>query len=219
MSLSWRDPARLRRALVLCVLVGSREVAAQALAGGATAIQLRHKTLSGRDLCALGSALAELCAAAGALLLVNDRLDVALACGAGGVHLGQDDIPAGLARAVAGPGLVLGVSAATPAEAAAAQRAGADYLGTGPVYATGSKGDAGEPIGPAGLRRVAAASALPLVGIGGLDATNAGAAIAAGADGVAVISAVAAAPDLALAAAGLAAAVRAGLAARGAGRS
>jgi thiamine-phosphate pyrophosphorylase len=191
----WRDPAALRRALRLMVLVEDARVAAAALRGGATALQLRAKTLSTRDLCTAASALRALCARHGTLFLVNDRLDVALACGADGVHLGQDDLPPELARAVAGPNLVIGVSAATPEEAWAAARGGADYLGVGAVYATRTKADAGAPIGLDGLARVVAASTLPVVAIGGIGAEGAAAAVRAGAAGVAVVSAVAGAPD------------------------
>lgn len=181
---------------------------AAALRGGATAVQLRDKTASGRELHALARGLAELCAARGALFLVNDRLDVALACGADGVHLGLDDLPAAAARVIAGPDFVIGASAATPAEVAAAEAAGADYVGVGPVFATGSKGDAGEPIGPEGLAAVARSAGLPVVAIGGLGADNAHLALEAGAAGVAVISAVMGAVDVTGACERLAHAVR-----------
>lgn len=209
-------PAALRRALQVYVLTdrasarGRLEVdlVAAALAGGATAVQLRDKERPARELHALGRALADLCAARGALFVVNDRLDVALACGADGVHLGQDDLPAGAARAVAGPALVIGVSAATPDEAAAAADAGADYLGVGSVFATRTKADAGAPIGPEGLSRVARSTGLPVVAIGGLRPENAGLALSAGAAGVAAISAVISATDVAAECARLALSVR-----------
>lgn len=190
------------------------ELVAAALAGGATAIQLRAKDASARELCAFGTELVRLCAAHGALLVVNDRLDVALACGAGGVHLGQDDLPAERARLLAGEELVIGVSAATPAEAAAAEAAGADYLGVGAVFATASKPDAGSPIGLQGLAAVTRSTALPVVAIGGIAPDNAALAVAAGAVGVAAISAVLGAADVRAAAGRLAAAVRAGERAR-----
>lgn len=186
------------------------DVVAAALAAGATAIQLRDKHLAGRELCRLGDALVALCQRHGALCLINDRLDVALACAADGVHLGQEDLPADRARAIAGPGFVVGVSAGIPAEARAAAAAGADYIGTGSVFATGSKPDAGAPIGPKGLAEVARASALPVVAIGGIDARNASQAIAAGASGVAVISAVMRAPDPGAATRGILAALERG---------
>lgn len=188
------------RLMVLTDAVAARgrpilDVAGEALAGGATCIQLRDKGMGGRELCRLGEALAALCHARGALCLVNDRLDVALACGADGVHLGQDDLPVARARAVVGPDLIIGLSAATPEEARRAAADGADYLGTGAVFATASKADAGEPIGPGGLARVVAACPLPVVAIGGISAANAGAAVGAGAAGVAVIAAVMGADD------------------------
>ena len=186
------------------------EVAAAALGAGATAVQLREKTLGGRELCRLGDALVGLCRAHHALCLINDRLDIALACGADGVHLGPDDVSPDRARAIAGPDFVIGVSAGLPEEARRAAAAGADYVGTGAVFATGSKADAGDPIGPSGLARVVSACPLPVVAIGGISTANAGQAIAAGAVGVAVISAVMAAPDPAAATRALLAAIAGG---------
>ncbi len=209
------DRQRLASLLRLMVITDRRaagdrgvlDVVRLALAGGATAIQLRDKDLTGRDLCRLGDRLADLCRDSGALFIVNDRLDVALACGADGVHLGQDDLPVARARALMGAGHVIGISAPTPEEAQAGERDGADYLGVGAVFATSSKGDAGEPIGPAGLSRVVAACSLPAVAIGGVNASNAALAVTAGAVGVAVIAAVMAAADPQAAAARLLASV------------
>lgn len=184
------------------------ELVRQALAGGATAIQLREKKLPARDLVELGREIRKLTRAAGATFIVNDRLDVALAVEADGLHIGQEDLPARVARQLLGPGRILGVSTGTIAEARQAEADGADYLGVGSIFATGSKGDAGEPIGPAGLKVIRAAVTIPIVGIGGINSHNAAAVIAAGADGVAVISAVLGAPDVAAAARELAAAVR-----------
>ncbi len=129
-------------------------------------------------------------------LVVNDRVDVALAGGADGVHLGQDDLPAAAARALLGPDPLLGVSAATAEEAAAAERDGADYLGVGAIYATSTKADAGAPVGLARIGAVRRASALPIVAIGGITLDNAAATIRAGAAGVAVITAVTLADDM-----------------------
>lgn len=214
-SRGWGAP-RLRSALAVYVLTdpaaaGGRtevEVAAGVIAGGATALQLRAKGRSGRELCALGSCLGRLCRERGVLFVVNDRLDVALACGADGVHLGQDDVPVAAARAIGGDQLVIGASVATSEEAVAAWRAGANYLGVGALFATATKPDAGAPIGPAGLRGVAGSTPLPVVAIGGLRPENAGMAVAAGAAGVAAISAVVAAPDIEAATRRLASAVR-----------
>lgn len=188
---------------------GHLEVARAALAGGATLVQLRDKGATAAALFRLAAALLPLCRQAGVPLVVNDRLDVALAAGADGVHLGQDDLPAAEARRLLGPDRILGVSAATPAEARAAEQAGADYVGVGPVFPTATKPDAGEAVGLKALAAVRAAVAIPVLAIGGITAANAGAAVAAGADGVAVISAVSRAPDMAAAVRDLARAVAA----------
>lgn len=171
-----------------------------ALRGGTPSVQLRSKTASGREMVELARALLVETRTAGALLWVNDRLDVALAAGADGAHLGQDDVPLADARRIVPPGFLLGTSVATAAEARLAERTGADYLGAGAVYATASKADAGAPVGVERLREVTAAVRLPVVGIGGIDAENAAEVVAAGAAGVAVIRAVMHADDPAAAA-------------------
>jgi thiamine-phosphate pyrophosphorylase len=175
------------------------EIAAAAIRGGATAVQLRMKDAPARTLMETALSIAAECRDAGVAFIVNDRLDVALAAGAGGVHVGQDDLPADAARALLGPALLLGVSAATVEEAEAARRAGADYVGVGAVYATSTKGDAGAAVGLARVREIAEACPLPVVGIGGITVDNAGAVIRAGAAGVAVITAVTMAEDMAAA--------------------
>jgi thiamine-phosphate pyrophosphorylase len=169
-------------------------LAAAAAAGGATMLQLRAKRLGGRETAALAQ---RILAAAGAVpLVVNDRLDVALAIGAAGCHLGQSDLPIDAARRLAPPAFLLGGSAATPAEARRAADEGADYLGIGPIAATPSKADAAPPIGWDGFARVhAAAPHLPAAGIGGIDVALASGARAAGAAGIAVIAAVLGAAD------------------------
>jgi thiamine-phosphate diphosphorylase len=172
------------------------EVVRAALAGGAPMIQLRAKDASAREMAGLARRLLVETRAAGALFFVNDRVDVALAALADGAHIGADDLPLEAARAIVPPGFLLGRSVDSPAEAAAAARAGADYLGVGPVFATGSKADAGPVVGLEGVRAACeAAGDLPVVGIGGIDAGNAAAVAEAGAAGVAVISAVMRAPD------------------------
>jgi thiamine-phosphate pyrophosphorylase len=171
------------------------DVVRAALAGGARSIQLRGKDQPAREQAALARALLRETRRCGALLFVNDRLDVALAAGADGAHLGQDDLPMDAARRIAPPGFLVGVSAETPELARAAERAGADYVGTGPVYATGSKADAGEAVGCGRIEEVARAVRIPAVGIGGIEAGNAGEVVRAGAVGVAVISAVMRAAD------------------------
>ena len=194
-------------------LAGGRsheEQARAALAGGAGLIQLRDKSATTRRLYEAARAMRALTRAAGALLIVNDRLDVALAAEADGLHVGPDDLPVAVARRLLGPGMVLGASAGTVEEAVAAERDGADYLGVGAVYeARGSKADAGAPVGPERVRAIRAAVRIPIVGIGGIKAENASAVIAAGADGVAVITGVVAAPDISAAAARIVEVVRA----------
>ncbi|HEY8531828.1 MAG TPA: thiamine phosphate synthase [Limnochorda sp.] len=179
------------------------EVVRQALAGGATAIQLRGKDWSGRELYRVGRQLRELTWEAGALFFVNDRLDVAMAVEADGVHLGQEDLPLAAARRLAGPDFLIGITAETVEQGIAAQEAGADYLGTRAVFATPTKAYR-EPMGLEELRRLVQAVSIPVVAIGGINAQNARGVLAAGAAGIGVVSAVVAAPDIAGAAAELA---------------
>lgn len=171
------------------------DVVRAALRAGAPSIQLRGKDQPAREQVDLARALLAETRAAGALLWVNDRLDVALAAGADGVHLGQDDLPLEAARAIVPTGFLIGISAETAELALAAERGGADYVGTGPVYATGSKADAGDAVGCARISEVARAVRIPVVGIGGIAVGNAGEVVHAGAAGVAVISAVMRAAD------------------------
>lgn len=197
---------------VLTDRAGSRgrdlfSVAEAALAGGATVIQLRDKMASTAQLLEEGRELRKLTRAHHALLIVNDRVDVALVLDADGAHVGQDDLPAHIARRLLGPKRILGVSAGNLAEAAAAVAVGADYLGVGPIFGTQSKADAGAPIGTRLLSELAGRYSIPLVAIGGITAENAGSALRAGAIGIAVISAVAGAEDCRLAASHLATAI------------
>ncbi|HEY63187.1 MAG TPA: thiamine phosphate synthase [Caldilineae bacterium] len=171
------------------------DVVRAAIAGGASVIQLREKEATTREMIELGQALHEITRAAGIPLIVNDRVDVALAIDAEGVHVGQDDMPAAIARRLIGPDRILGVSARTVEEAVQAERDGADYLGVGDIYGTPTKPDAGEPIGVAGVAAITRAVSIPVVGIGGITPANAAAVIEAGAVGVAVISAVVGAAD------------------------
>jgi len=157
-------------------------------------LQVRAKSLSAG---ALADLTRRLIAAAGDVpVLVNDRLDVALAAGAAGCHLGQNDFPLGDAGTIAPPGFLLGGSAGNPDEARRATAAGAHYLGVGPVHTTAHKDDAGAAIGVAGFVRVRAATNLPCVAIGGVTAGDAPSLRAAGAAGLAVVGAVLAAPDV-----------------------
>ena len=169
-----------------------RSLAGAAIQGGATAVQLRAPELDDEALLPLAIELAAACREAGVLFVVNDRLDVALESDAAGVHLGQQDDPNDARRRL-GAGRVLGVSVGEVDEAVAAERAGADYLGM-TVWSTPTKPDA-EPRGLAGLGAVVEATTLPVVGIGGIFASNATLVLEAGAAGFAVVSAVAAAPD------------------------
>ena len=166
----------------LHVLTDDLATARAAVDAGATVVQLRVKDAATHELVERGRAFRDL----GATLIVNDDVDAALELGADGVHLGRAD--AGLERAVEAR-LVVGASAWDVGEALAAERAGASYVGAGPVWSTPSKPDADAPIGLDGLAGIADAVSIPVVAIGGIDATNAAACIAAGAAGVAVIRA------------------------------
>jgi thiamine-phosphate pyrophosphorylase len=185
-----------------CLAAGRDHVAIAeaALRGGADMIQLRDKTGDLRDLLRQALAIQALCRAQDALFIVNDRVDLALAAGADGAHVGQDDLPAEAARRLLGQGCLLGVSTHNPDQARAAEKAGADYLGFGPMFPTGTKDTGYAPQGLAALREVRRATRLPILAIGGITLENAGEVIQAGATAPAVISAVVAAPDIAAAA-------------------
>lgn len=182
----------------------------RALSGGVTAVQLRAKGDEGsRDELAAG--LRELCRSAGAAFLVNDDIGLTARCGADGVHLGPNDAPALRARRELGSCALVGVSAGSPAGLRGMLARGrADYIGCGNLFGTTTKADASAPIGLEGLRAVLRATPLPVVGIGGVDATNARSVLAAGAAGVAVASAILDAPDPGRAARELRGAVEAG---------
>lgn len=164
------------------------------LAGGGRLVQLREKTMPLAELMPLAQRLLRRCREVGALFIVNDRADLALAVGADGLHVGQDDLPARRAREVLPPGMILGVSTHDPEQARRAVADGADYVAVGSIYPTTTKAGF-QLVGPELIRRVRPEVPVPLVGIGGITADNAGAVLAAGADAVAVISAVCAAPD------------------------
>ncbi|MGD0152293.1 MAG: thiamine phosphate synthase [Thermacetogeniaceae bacterium] len=180
----------------------------QALQGGVTMLQLREKTASSRDFYQLAVRMKELAAAYQVPLIINDRLDIALAADADGLHVGQEDLPVAMARRILGPGKILGYSVSTVAEAVYGEQNGADYLGAGPVYATGSKADAGSPIGVVGLRQIKESVAIPVVGIGGIGEANILDVKRAGVDGASVISAIMGSRDLERAASALIAAWR-----------
>ncbi|UCF19577.1 MAG: thiamine phosphate synthase [Gemmatimonadota bacterium] len=176
------------------------DIVEAALAAGASAVQLRDKEATSAELLELAVALRPCAERHNALFLVNDRFDVALAAGAHGVHLGDDDLPVAEVRKVVPRDFVIGRSADKEDEAQAAESAGADYLGVGSVFGTRTKTEViGEVIGTEQLARVAKSVRIPVVGIGGVTPENAGAVAAAGAAGIAVVSAIMAAPDAALA--------------------
>jgi thiamine-phosphate pyrophosphorylase len=176
------------------------EIARQAVRGGADIIQLRDKGRSCAGLVSIGREIATITRKAGAVFIVNDRLDVALACGAEGVHVGQGDLRLSTIRQPAPPGFIIGVSVGTVEEAREAVQEGAAYLALSPTFATLSKEDAGPGYGLDRLREIRRAVTIPLVAIGGINRQNVRQVIGAGADGIAVISAVVASPDIAAAA-------------------
>ena len=173
----------------------SSDVVREAVAGGVTCVQLREKNCGTREFMEEARAVRAATRALGVPLIVNDRVDVALAIGADGVHLGQQDMALADARRLGPPGWIVGVSAESVADAVRAERDGADYVGVSPVFATPTKTDHAAPLGLAGLRAIRAATKLPLVAIGGIHAGNARETIQAGADGLAVVSAIVAADD------------------------
>ncbi len=166
------------------------EIVREAVAGGATCVQLREKNGGTREFLEEARAIQAALRGTGIPLIVNDRVDVALAVGADGVHLGQQDMALVDARRLGPSGWIIGVSAECVEDAIRAEREGADYLGVSPVFATPTKTDAALPLGLEGLRQMRVATKLPLVAIGGIHAGNAQEVIRAGADGLAVVSAI-----------------------------
>jgi thiamine-phosphate pyrophosphorylase len=177
------------------------QVAEAAIAGGADVVQLRDKEASSGELYREALQLRKLTRKAKVPFIVNDRLDIALAVDADGVHVGQADLPASVVRKIMGPGKILGVSVVTVEEAILAEKDGADYLGVGPVFeARGTKPDTGEPLGVDCIARIRRHCRLPIVAIGGINAENALKVRDAGADAAAVISAIVSADDISMAA-------------------
>jgi len=176
------------------------DVARAALEGGADAIQIRDKSSPAYNLSCVVAEIQPIARKFGAPLLVNDRVDVALAMGADGAHVGQEDLPAREARRLLPRPRLLGVSVSTREEAKRAQKEGADYLGVGPVFATATKPDAGEPLGLDRLAEIAGAATIPVVAIGGITIDNVTRVFEAGASGAAVVSAVVSAEDVTAAA-------------------
>lgn len=175
------------RALIDCVR--------EALEGGVTLVQYRAKTASSAEMYAEALQLKALCDSFNVPLIINDRLDIAMAVGAAGVHLGQDDLPCAAARKLLGEDYIIGVSAHNPAEAKAALQSGADYLGCGAVFGTATKADV-KKLGTDGLAAICKAKGLPVVGIGGVTADNYREVRAAGVDGAAIVSGILAQPDI-----------------------
>lgn len=173
-----------------------------AIDGGASVVQLREKHLDEAAFLAEAERFTALCRRKGALSIINDRVDIALKSGADGVHIGQEDLAAGEARRILGPGKIIGVSAHSVEEALRAQAAGADYLGVGAAFATGTKADA-RPISRETIRAITASVDIPVVAIGGITRENILELKDCGLDGAAVVSALFAQPDVQLAAAEL----------------
>ncbi len=167
----------------------------EAIAGGATSVQLRTKHTDGRDMFTLAVAMVRRCQERDVLFFVNDRVDIGIACGADGVHIGAKDLPLPATRALTGNGMIIGYSPVDASDAASAGVRGADYVGLGPVFGTQSKDDAQPDLGLLLLSQQVAAAGVPSVGIGGITVANAGSVIRAGVDGVAVISAIQGAED------------------------
>lgn len=175
------------RTLIYCVR--------EALEGGVTLVQYRAKTASSAEMYAEALQLKALCDSFNVPLIINDRLDIAMAVGAAGVHLGQDDLPCAAARKILGEDYLIGVSAHNPSEAKAALQNGADYLGCGAVFGTATKADV-QKLGTDGLAAICREKGLPVVGIGGVTADNYREVRAAGADGAAIVSGILAQSDI-----------------------
>jgi thiamine-phosphate diphosphorylase len=171
----------------------------QAIAGGVTAVQLRDKRSPMSEVVDAGRAIRRLTSQAGVMFIVNDRIDLALALDADGVHLGQDDFPPAIARQLLGPDKVIGVSVGSRDEARPELLDVADYVGVGPMFATRTKQDAGRAVGPDRIRELKPLICRPIVGIGGVGIENAAQVISAGADGIAVVAAIFRAADIAVA--------------------
>ena len=171
------------------------EAVEQAVIGGCTIVQLREKEILSLDFYVLASEMKKITDRYGIPLIINDRIDIAMAVGAAGVHIGQKDIPADIARKVIGKDMLLGVSAVSAAEAVNAAKAGADYLGVGAMFPTGTKPDAGF-VSMEELERIRKAVDIPIVVIGGISKENAMLFQPMGIDGLAVVSAVIAQPDI-----------------------
>lgn len=172
------------------------DVIRSAVEGGVTVVQLREKEIDSREFYRDAVQIKEYLDTQGVPLIINDRLDIALAVGAAGVHLGQEDLPIDVARKILGPGPVIGASVFTPGEAVEAEALGADYLGLSPIFVTSTKPELTSQIGIEGIAPIRQVTRLPLVGIGSMNETNAFSVIRAGLDGVAVVSAICSREDV-----------------------
>ncbi|TAX89961.1 thiamine phosphate synthase [Rhizobium leguminosarum] len=179
----------------LCAGIGMVETARHAVAGGATMVQLRDKHAGTIRMIETGRALKQALDGTGSLLIVNDDVEAAIAIGADGLHIGQEDMDAMRARTMIGPDMILGLSVESEALAGAVDPDLVDYTGVGPVFATPTKADHKQPIGFDGLARLVKASPVPSVAIGGLKADHVAQVFAAGAEGLAVVSAICGTPD------------------------
>ena len=179
------------------------DVVRAAVAGGVTCVQVREKDCSNREFLDVARRVQAVLRGTGVPLLINDRLDIALAVGAEGVHLGQQDLTLADARRLGPAAWIIGISAESVEDARRADAEGADYIGVSPVFATPTKTDTATPLGLEGLRQIRAVTRLPLVAIGGINLGNAREVIRAGADGLAVVSAIVSADDPRAAAAAL----------------
>ncbi len=200
------DPAQLRLCLVtdrdLSLGRSLLDIVGAAVQGGVTMVQLREKTAPTRAFLDEARALKALLAPFGVPLIINDRADIALAVGADGVHVGQTDMPVEMLRGLLGPRAIIGLSITNHAQINSPDAALPDYLGLGPLYLQQTKLNAASPLGVEGFRALRAATAKPVVAIGGLKADNSPPVLAAGADGLAVVSAIVGAADVRAAAAG-----------------
>ncbi len=170
-------------------------IVSEAVRGGATMVQLREKQCGTREFVALAKRLKEVLSAKGIPLIINDRVDVALACGADGVHIGQSDMPYEIARRLLGKDAIIGLSVENQEDIAVANTLNVDYIGVSPVFATSTKTDTAAPFGLDGLRKAVQTSVHPVVGIGGMNESTAALVRDTGADGIAVVSAIVSAPS------------------------
>ncbi len=184
------------------------ETVRKAVAGGVTCVQIREKSAGTREFIEIAAAVKNILAGSVVPLIINDRVDIALAVKADGVHLGQSDMPIDIARKICGQEMIIGLSAESEKDAIVAERDGADYIAVSPVFSTPTKIDTAKPLGLSGIKNIKNLVNLPVIGIGGINLSNAADVIKSGADGIAVVSAIMAADDPEKAARELRAAMR-----------